>query len=564
MPDFDVVVVGSGPGGATAADVLTAAGKSVCILEKGRNHLLALDPPFANLGRLSNDEIKFDRRHFLGPDPLLEPRTYRRAVADGERTFTGDVNNMPSTIGGAGYHADGKLPRYREIDFRLASELGPVDGADVADWPVDYDEMEPYYAEAERSIGVAGDHTGNPFAAWRADPYPMPPGADMFLTTLTAPAAERLGYHPYRAPTGVNSVPYDGRPACNNCGFCAFYGCPIEAKGDPVALLRRALRTGNCEIRPESVALEILVDGAGKRSRGVRYLDADGASQEVSADAVVVACGAFETPRLLLRSGIGNASDLVGRYLMFHLQTIVLGYFPIRLHAYKGRDVTHLMDDPIVGDAESAAAAKAAGVPYLRGGIVEHGGSGHPITEALYTAPGRDHSARMAASDRRDRMVGFTMQGEDLPQPTNRVDLDPAVRDVWGLPVGRITYRSHAVDVACAHHWGPRLEAVLTEAGAHSTAWLTSPGTPGTMAPDMHPISRHWMGTARMGDDPRSSVCDPWQRLWDVENVLITDSSVFPTSTGYGPTLTLVALAVRAARALAGVEPLTSDRANAI
>ncbi len=345
MPDFDVVIIGSGPGGATAADVLTAAGKSVCILEKGRNHLLALEPPFDGLGHLSNDEIKFDRRHFLGPDPLLEPRTYRRSTADGDRSFTGDVNNMPSTVGGAGYHADGKLPRYREIDFRLASELGPVDGADVADWPVDYDEMEPYYAEAERAIGVAGDHTANPFAAWRADPYPMPPGADMFLTTLTAPAAERLGYHPYRAPTGVNSVAYDGRPACNNCGFSAFSGCPIEAKGDPVALLRRALRTGNCEIRPESVALEVLVDGTGKKSRGVRYLDADGVHHEVSSDAVVVACGAFETPRLLLRSGIGNASDLVGRYLMFHLQTLVLGLFPDpapcvqgpRRHASHGR-----------------------------------------------------------------------------------------------------------------------------------------------------------------------------------------------------------------------------------
>ena len=148
---------------------------------------------------------------------------------------------MPSTVGGAGFHADGKLPRYREVDFRLLSELGPVEGAAVADWPVDYAEMEPFYAEAERLIGVAGDHTGNPFAAWRSGPYPMPPGADMFLTTLTVPASERLGYHPYRAPTGANSVEYDGRPACNNCGFCAFYGCPIDAKGDPVAMLRRSL-----------------------------------------------------------------------------------------------------------------------------------------------------------------------------------------------------------------------------------------------------------------------------------------------------------------------------------
>ena len=116
------------------------------------------------------------------------------STADGERLATRDLNNMPSTVGGAGFHADGKLPRYREVDFRLASELGPVEGADVADWPLDYDELEPFYAEAERSIGVAGDHTGNPFAAWRSGPYPMPPGADMYLTTLTAPAAETLGY----------------------------------------------------------------------------------------------------------------------------------------------------------------------------------------------------------------------------------------------------------------------------------------------------------------------------------------------------------------------------------
>ena len=139
VPEFDVVVIGSGPGGATAADVLTEAGRSVCVLEKGRNHLLSLDAPFDGLGHQSNDEVKFGRRHFLGPDPLLEPRSYRRSVADGERTAVGDVNNMPSTVGGAGFHADGKLPRYREVDFRLLSELGPVEGAAVADWPVDYD-----------------------------------------------------------------------------------------------------------------------------------------------------------------------------------------------------------------------------------------------------------------------------------------------------------------------------------------------------------------------------------------------------------------------------------------
>jgi gluconate 2-dehydrogenase alpha chain len=554
--DFDAIVVGSGPGGATAADVLTSAGWSVLVLEKGRNHLLELDAPFGPLGHVSNDEVKSAFRHFLGPDPLLEPRSFRRTNADGDRAWTGDVNNLPSTVGGGGFHADGKLPRFREVDFRMLSELGPIEGADIVDWPVDYDELEPYYAEAERRVGVAGDADGNPFAAWRSGPYPMPPGADMFCAIVTAEASTRLGYHPYRAPSGVNSVEYDGRPACNNCGFCAFYGCPIEAKGDPVALLRNALRTGRCEIRAETVVHEIVLDGTGRRARGVRGIDAAGEPFEVSADHVIVAGGAFETPRLLLRSGIGNP-DVVGRFLMYHFQTIVLGIFPFRLHPHRGRAVTHLMDDPIVPDDAARAAATDAGLPYFRGGIVEHGGAAHPIMEAIHLPAGELHTQLMLESQMRDRMAAFTIQGEDLPQATNRIDLDPSLRDVWGMPAGRATYASHRHEVACAQHWAPRLEDVMREAGAESTFWVTSPPIdPPRAGGDPTPISRHIMGTARMGDDPRTSVCDRWQRLHDVQNVMVADSSVFPTSTGYGPTLTLVTLAIRASRALAGLDPL--------
>ncbi|MEY2591626.1 MAG: hypothetical protein QOJ67_3610, partial [Acidimicrobiaceae bacterium] len=302
--DADAVIVGSGPGGSTVADVLTAAGWSVIVLEKGRNHLIDLETPFEASGHQSNDEIKYKRRHFLGPDPLTEPRTYRRNVDDGERIFTGDVNNLPSTVGGGGYHADGKLPRFREDDFHVLSALGPIEGAAVADWPLQYDELEPHYAAAERLIGVAGEPT-NPFAAWRSGPFPMAPGADMFGALLTAEAAERRGLHPYRAPSGVNSVPYDDRPACNNCGYCAFFGCPIHAKGDPIGSLRRALRTGRCEVRPESYVTGVSLDASGKKATGVRYLDiaAGNAPREVRAAHVVVAGGAFETPRLLLRCG---------------------------------------------------------------------------------------------------------------------------------------------------------------------------------------------------------------------------------------------------------------------
>src|SRR5437660_2274960 len=228
-PDVDAIVVGSGPGGSTVADVLTAAGWSVVIFEKGRNHLIDLADPTRLAGDYSNDELKFTIRHFLGPDPLLEPRSFRLSEDDGDRLFVGDVNNLPSTVGGGGVHADGKLPRFRAEDFRLLSEHGPVDAdAALADWPVTYDELQPFYADAERLVGVAGDADANPFAAWRSGPYPMPPGAPMYAATISTAAAERLAFHPYPAPTGVNSIPYDGRPACVNCGFCAFYGCPIH------------------------------------------------------------------------------------------------------------------------------------------------------------------------------------------------------------------------------------------------------------------------------------------------------------------------------------------------
>ena len=195
---------------------------------------------------------------------------------------------------------------------------------------------------------------------------------------------------------------------------------------------------------------------------------------EVAADHVIVAGGAFETPRLLLRSGIGNP-DVVGRFLMYHFQTIVLGIFPFRLHPHRGRAVTHLMDDPIVPDDAARAAAADAGLPYFRGGIVEHGGAAHPIMEAIHLPAGGAHTQLMLESQMRDRMAAFTIQGEDLPQAANRIDLDPSLRDVWGMPAGRVTYASHRHEVACAQHWAPRLEDVMREAGAEQTFWVTSP-----------------------------------------------------------------------------------------
>lgn len=558
MTDCDVIIVGSGPGGATAAEVLTAAGWSVVILEKGRNHLIDLQAPHEPLSHFANDEIALTRRHLLGPDPKLEPRTYRRTADDGDRLLVGEVNNLPSTVGGGGVHADAKLPRFREEDFRLRSERGPIDDAAVDDWPLGYDELEPHYAAVEQAFGVAGED-GNPFAAWRSNPFPMPPGDDMPMAVVSSAAAERAGLHPYRAPTGANSVVYDGRPACVDCGFCGGYGCPVHAKGDPIASLQRALRTGRCEIRPDAYVRDLVLDASGRRAVGVRYLDLTGYPDppvvELRAtQAVVLACGAFETPRLLLRNGLGG--DLVGRYLTYHFQTFTVGIFPESTGGERGRSVTHLHDDLMIDTPEMRVAAKAAGLPWLRGGVVEHGSGPGPIDEASTYPKGAAHLTSMADSALRRRLWVFTIQGEDLPQAQNRIDLDPSITDAWGLPAGRATYAPHRHELAASDYGAPLHEAIMMDAGAELAFSATSPPQ-GDI--DLHasanplgiaPASRHVMGTARMGADPATSVVSPEQRLWDVDNVVVCDSSVFVTSAGYNPTLTLAALAHRAATLL--------------
>jgi gluconate 2-dehydrogenase alpha chain len=536
---FDVLVIGSGAGGSSVAEVLTRFGQKVLVLEAGPNYWIGLDDPAAGKPStsFSNDELKLDRRHFIKQDPIVEPRTFRAQDADGDRTYTGAVCAMPKTVGGAAVHADVKTPRFQPTDFQLGTLLGgSVQNASFADWPVQYAALEPFYGHAERAIGVQGLDNADPNAGPRSTPYPMPPGVPMYGPLKVANAAKSLGLSAFPYPTAVTSRPYDGRAACNDCGFCGDFGCPINAKGSPaVTLLRKALLTGNCQLRPETRAIKLLVSG--NAVTGVVVINADGKQETLTADRYVLAANAIEDSRLLFLSdpaGVGNSSGLVGRNLMFHYGTQVIGIFDERLHGDRGRSTTHAFTD-------FRGAPNDPTRPL--GGIVEIGAGYGPLNEAITlvddTAPyGPRLKALMRQSPFRDRVASFLMQGEDAPQLTNRVDLDPAIVDLDGLPVARITYKNNPFETSARDFYSPKLLDVLMAAGAKYAFVAPTDAVPG---------ASHLMGTLRMGADPKTSVTDEFGAFHDVGNLYAADSSLWPTSSGYNPILTIVTMGTRIA-----------------
>ncbi len=559
------IVVGSGAGGSTCAMVLAEAGFDVVIFEKGRNYFRNLTSPTPST-LYSNDELKASARSFEEPDPDAEPRTFRRDASQAQPMHVGSVNDLPSTVGGGTVHWDAKTPRFWDIDFAKREMLGPVDGADVRDWPFTYAEIAPFYDEIEHLIGVAGDIRQIPAPtlehAPRSKQLPMPPGPPQYSSLVAAQGASLIGLHPYPTPMAINSTTFDGRPACNNCGFCSRYGCPIHARAGALAPLRRALIAG-AVLRPDSFVYRI--EHSGGKATGVSYLDAAGRHHKEPADVVVLAGSTIESIRLALLSGIPDPNDQIGRHLMFHWFTAGFAIFlRERMHAYRGRSTSHGADDFADPDFPGARLAAAAfGLPYMRGGVLELGGTQDPIGEALtysgtilpLLAPnkpfGRPFKQLMRASLLRDRFFGLEMIGEDLAQPTNRVDLDPKVKDARGYPVARITYTPHRHELAAQTFYIPLIAALLKAAGADAAAAV--PETSSDMFPvavgDV-PDGKHIMGGMRMGADPTTSVTNSHGRLHALDNVLVADGSVFVSSGAHNPTLTIMATALRNARAL--------------
>ena len=560
----DAVVVGSGAAGSVAAWELARRGFDVTVIERGRNLRKGLgERPSHKLGtRYSSDEIKAMRQ--LGfPDPLLEPYTARtRSEADEgvDRSDAGALGQLGAAVGGTTLHYNAKFPRFWKQDFKTLSELGPVEGAQVADWPIDYDDLAPYYDEVERRVGVQGDHAAMPERTReqspRSGPFPMGPNPVTYVAKLLADAAEKFGWSAYPQPAAVNSRTFQKRPACTSCGLCSGFGCPINARGDAlVSWLNPALRTGNVRVIARAFAYRVDTTRNGRRATGVRYVDAKGRRRRIRGDVIVLAGSPINTARLMLMSrsaahpgGLGNRSDQVGRNMMFHSLSQVAAILPEDVHPTRGQSNSLQLDDlvgPFTGPDVSAL-----GVPWIKGGLVQVGGGVPLMTEAAmlgaYTGYGRTHKQLMRLGPLHQHVAGSQFVGEDLPQADNRIDLDPKVKDYRGFPAARITYSPHRHEQAAILLLGARMEAWHAAVeGAVGAALIPTP-----LVNSGASQSAHLAGTARMGDDPKTSVCNAAGRLHDVRNVYVADASTFPTFPGFNPTNTIMANALRIARGI--------------
>jgi len=416
--------------------------------------------------------------------------------------------------------------------------LGPVAGTNLADWPLTYEELEPYYSRVDWEIGVSGAQ--GPFDPPRSRPYPMPPLPVKSSGVLMDKGAAALGLHSQPAPMAILSQPHNGRAPCINCGFCLGYGCEVSAKSSTLAtMIPEAVATGICEIRPLSTVFEV-VTGADGRAKEVRYFDRDGVEHAQAAKAVVLSANGAETARLLLLSGgLSNSSGLVGKNLMFNGQTAAYGRFSERLNEYKGPQVSRIIHDFYDSDP-------ARGF-YGGGGLDARFQPGTPVWFA--TAGGLPPSAPTWGMGLKDalelyytRTMTIACHTTSLPLDSNSASLDPTHRDRFGTPSLRITYRDHDDDLAMLGFLQDRSKEILDAADAEEI-W----------APPVVPavLGAHLLGTTRMGNDPAHSVIDRYHRSHEIPNLFMVDGGSFVTSGRGQPTMTIMALAFRAAEHIA-------------
>ncbi len=523
----DFVIVGSGAAGGVVAKELSTAGFDVVVLEQG---------PYVTQDQFNHDELgERDNRGF-GHWHNNDPQSFRE-TEDDEAEQRRALYYL-RVVGGTTLHFTANYWRFHEVDFIERSLLGPMAGTGLADWPITYDELEPYYTKVDWEVGVSG--APGPHSPPRSRPYPAPPLPVKSSGVLLDRAAQKLGWHSTPAPMAILSQPHRGRPGCIHCGFCFAFGCEVGAKSSSLAtMIPQAEASGHCEIRPESTVFRLETDEAGRVTEVV-YFDRDGTRQAQQARAVVLCANGAETPRLLLMSessrfpdGLANSSGKVGRYLMGNGQVHALGYFEHELNEYKSVQVTRIIQDFYNSDPARG---------FYGGGGIDARFQFFPMGFARSGLP--PEAPKWGAEYKRmlgqyyNRTIDVNGHTTTIPLASNGISLDPNLKDDYGRPGIRLTYQDHPDDIAVQEWFLERCKELVEAMGPLKTWQRQVRPTRG---------HAHLLGTCRMGNDPNESVVDKYHRAHDVPNLFICDGSSFVSSGRGQPTMTIQALAFRAA-----------------
>ena len=501
--DSVVVIIGSGAGGGTVSQQLTARGIKVVCLEAG---------PRRGLGDIVNNE----------PEMFVKLSWLDRRIGEGYAPDGMPVWSVKG-VGGTTTHWTACCPRLHDFEFKSLSTYGELADCNLADWPLSLDDMAPWYDIAEDMLGVTGTHGIER----------LPPSANFKVMEA---AARKVGYSDIDTYNmAINSAPRNGRPACLQMGFCNS-GCAINAKWTTLFNhIPQAEATDYYDLRPDSMVTRIVTDDNGRAS-AVRYRDKDGVEHEQKARVVCVAANVVETTRLLLNSaterfsnGLANSSDQVGRNYMRHVMGMVFGVMPGEVNWYKGTTCAGVIRDEIKHDTSRGFSGGfqyhllALGPEYIATNLVPNGW-------------GKDYADLLLDYD---KLSGVIITGEDPPQQSNRITLHATEKDQHGLPVPIVSYNKH-----------PNTEAMLQYAYGRARSMYEALGATRTFTHEGFGAT-HNMGVCRMGADPATSVCNSFGQTHDIPNLFVSDGSLFTTSGSANPTLTIISLMLRQADYLA-------------